>query len=118
MRGYVTALLVLFPTWAKADIIRCTFTEPFVTTVYSTTQSTLALRYETEGREDIIKNVSFQIMSAGHFELWGPDRQPLQRLRLSHNGSDGMSDRQYPYSVEWISRGLRGGCTSLHLTVK
>ncbi len=114
MRRLVTALVVASPTWAQADIIRCTFTEPFVTTDYSMTQSTLAIRYETEGREDIIKNVSFQILSAGHFELWGHDRQPLQRLHLSYSGSDGMSDRTYPYAVEWISRGLRGGCTSLH----
>jgi hypothetical protein len=76
------------------------------------------MRYETEGREDTLKNVSFQIMNAGHFELWGSDRQPLQRLNLSYKGSDGMSDREYPYAVEWISRGLRGGCTSLHLPAK
>ena len=86
--------------------------------MYSTTQSTLATRYETDGREDIIKNVSFQIMSAGHFELWGSDRQPLLRLHLSYKGSDGMSDRSYSYGVEWISKGLRGGCTSLHLATK
>ncbi len=115
MRRLVATLLCAFPTFAQADIITCKFTEPFVTTVYSTTQSTLTVRHELEGREDVLRNVSIQIMKAGLFELWGPDRQPLQRLEINFHGSDGMSDREYPYSVEWISTRLRGGCTSLHL---
>ena len=63
MGRFVTALVVVVPTVAKAvakaDIIRCTFTEPFVTTVYSTTESTLATRYETEGREDLSRMSRF-----------------------------------------------------------
>ena len=111
-------LLVCTPTLAQADIITCRFTEPFITTTYSTTQSTLTVRYETEAREDVLRNVSFQILAAGSFELWEADRRPLHRLKLSHQGSDGMSDRKYPYAVEWMREGRRGGCTSLHLAAK
>ncbi len=118
MRRIVAALVCALPTIAKADIIKCTFTEPFVTTVYSATQSRLTVRYETEGREDSIRSISFQILGAGLFELWGQDRRRLQRLELSYQGSDGMSDRVYPYAVEWIGKGLRGGCTSLHLKAR
>ncbi len=118
MRRILAILVCAFPTWAKADIITCRFTEPFVTTVYSATQSTLTVRYETGKRRDVLRNVSFQIMQAGRFELWGPDRRPLQRLHLSFKGSDGMSDREYPYSVEWVSKRLQGGCTSLHLQAR
>ncbi len=106
------------PTLAQAEIIKCRFTEPFVTTVYSTTQSTLTIGYETEAREDTFRNVSFQILKAGLFELWDADRRPIHRLELSGKGSDAMSDREYPYDVLWIGKGLRGGCTSTHLSAK
>jgi hypothetical protein len=118
MRSVVAALIFALPISAKADIITCTFTEPFVTTVYSTTQSILTVRYDMEGREDALRNVSFQIINLGLFELWGPDRRPIQRLQLSFKGSDGMSDREYPYAVEWLSNGLQGGCSSLHLPAR
>ena len=118
MKSFLAVLICAVPTWARADIITCRFTEPFITTVYSTTQSTLTVRHETEGREDVIGNVSLQIMAPGLLELWAADRRPVHRLRLSNRGSDGMSDREYPYSVEWINKGQRGGCTSLHLTTK
>src|SRR4051794_9763422 len=53
---------VLFPAdFAQADIIRCSFTEPFIETTYSTTDSTLAIKYSAEGRSEILKNISLQI---------------------------------------------------------
>jgi uncharacterized membrane protein len=114
----LTVLVCALPTTSKADIITCIFTEPFVTTVFSMAQNTLTIHSPTEGRETVLRNVSFQIMGAAVFELWGSDRQLVQRLRLSHDGSDGMSDRKYPYAVEWGEKNLQGGCTSLHLPTR
>lgn len=107
---------------AQADIITCQFTEPFVSSQYSMAQQTL--KYESpftgdNGKPEIklIKNVSFQIVSAGVFELRTKDGKVLQTLTLTNNGSDGMSDIVYPYDV--TDRGFHksdmggiGGCSS------
>ena len=108
---------LLITSVSQADIIRCNFTEPFVTSVYSMTQSTLF--YESsEGKKQTIKNVSFQIKSAGVFELVAKDGTILQKLILNHQGSDGMSDRLYPYDAKdssSITQHGYGGCSSNYL---
>ena len=111
-------VLVLAPTWARADVITCRFTEPFITTTYSMAQSTLTIKYDTERLEIVLKGISFQIQKAELFELWDQDHRVIQRLHLSFRGSDGMSDLLYPYEAAWTTAGLRGGCTSNQLTVK
>jgi hypothetical protein len=100
---------------SRADVIRCVFTEPFITTVYNTNQSTLTIFHDVEKREDAPVFLSFQIIKPGVFELWDSKNQVIQRLELSFQGSDGMSDQLYPYDVEWLPLKLRGGCTSNHL---
>lgn len=112
---FMTSLLLT--SISQADIIRCNFTEPFVNSVYSMTQSTLS--YDSaEGKKQVIKNVSFQIKSAGVFELVAKDGRILQTLKLTHQGSDGMSDRLYPYDVKDnspITHQGYGGCSSNYL---
>lgn len=100
---------------AQADVITCSFTEPFVTTVYSTNLNTLTITYAVESRHDRLDDMSFQIMKPGKFELWDAKHEGVQRLELSFRGSDGMSDKVYPYEVYWIPEKLHGGCTSNHL---
>lgn len=113
-----TVLLSLTALSAKADIIKCHFTEPFITTTYSMTQSTLTITNDPEGEETTMKNVSFQIKSAGIFELVSSDGKVLQELIINNEGSDGMSDAIYPYDVKDYTWGgqhnspLRGGCSS------
>jgi hypothetical protein len=100
---------------ADADIIRCSFTEPFVVTTYSTNTKELNISYDVEtAKNKTLKDVSLQIMGPGVFELWDDQKQVAQRLELSYTGSDGMSDFVYPYSVHWIPEDLHGGCTSNH----
>jgi uncharacterized membrane protein len=108
--------ILLFQTSAHADLIKCVFSEPFVTTVYSMSQQTLTVD-PTNGQIKVIKQVSFQIKSPGKFELVGPNGEVLQKLELNGRGSDGMSDKVYPYdvidtSLSKISNNGMGGCTS------
>lgn len=109
---------------AKADIIKCSFTEPFITTVYSMSQSTLTIKNDVESEETTINNVSLQIKSAGVFELVSKEGKLLQKLILNNEGSDGMSDTIYPYDVQDYTWGgtqnsaLRGGCSSNFLKAK
>lgn len=118
--GLMTKLLIssLFLTaTSQADIIRCNFTEPFVNSTYSMTQSTLSY-VNADGKKQLLKNVSFQIKSAGVFELVAKDGKVLQTLKLNNQGSDGMSDRLYPYEAKdnsSITHQGYGGCESNYL---
>ena len=96
---------------AQADIIKCSFTEPFINVEYSMTQSALRT-VDMEGKKTITKSVSFQILGAGSFELRNKNGNTIMRLELNNKGSDGMSDRIYPYESQWLTKGLWGGCTS------
>jgi len=112
---FVTSLLMM--SISQADVIRCNFTEPFVASVYSMTQSTLSY-VNSDGKKQTIKNVSFQIKAAGVFELVAKDGTLLQKLTLNRQGSDGMSDRLYPYEAKDnspITHQSYGGCSSNYL---
>lgn len=113
--GALSWLLLGMVSTADADVIRCSFTEPFAVTTYSSNTGELDVSFDVEtSRSKSYKNVSLQIMGPGLFELWGEDEQVVQRLELTYEGSDGMSDFFYPYSVHWITEDLYGGCTSNH----
>ncbi|MGZ3770544.1 MAG: hypothetical protein ACXVCP_00755 [Bdellovibrio sp.] len=101
---------------ANADVIKCVFTEPFVSTEYSMTRSTLTYHSAMENTDKVEKNVSFQIKEAGVFQLVSKDGQVLQTLTLNHQGSDGMSETVYPYEAK--SEFGIGGCTSNQLPAK
>lgn len=118
---FTTAALMLFANVSHADIIKCAFTEPFITTTYSTTQSTLKIENIGESTK-VVKNVSFQIKGPGSFELVDSKGHVLQKLTLNNNGSDGMSDNVYPYEVQDLTmaganNGI-GGCSSNYLKVE
>lgn len=111
-------LSLLLTSFAKADIIKCVFTEPFINTTYSMTQSTLTYT-GIDHFKKVYKNVSFQIKAPGVFELVRHG-VVMQTLKLTFHGSDGMSDLIYPYEVKdshpilTPTNGI-GGCTSNYL---
>lgn len=119
MKSLLAVPVLFFSFAAHADIIKCTFTEPFINSTYSMTQSRLTYQ-DFEGRTRVYNNVSFQIKGTGRFELLTRSGRVIQSLRLNYQGSDGMSDRVYPYDVQDNS-GLmganngRGGCQSNYL---
>ena len=117
---FFAAAVLISAVSAQADIIKCSFTEPFIETTYSMAQQSLSYSTFTGGSKPevrVIKNVSFQIKAAGQFELVGKDGKVLQKLSITNRGSDGMSNRTYPYEVEDKSMGGGansgfGGCSS------
>jgi hypothetical protein len=108
---------------AQADIIKCYFTEPFITTQYSMVQQRLTyFGPDLNGSDSVLavyNKVSFQIKGAGDFEIVSKDGKVLQKLTLNFKGSDGMSDQTYPYDVQdYTMRGANngvGGCASNYL---
>lgn len=122
MKLYFAAATLLAATVSQADIIKCSFTEPFVDSTYSMSQSTLT--YKNFGEKDrVFKNVSMQIKGPGEFALISSDGKVLQSLSLNNQGSDGMSDTVFPYDVKDTNMGSManngfGGCTSNLLKAK
>ncbi len=116
MKSILLAAAGLFMFQAQSDIIKCNYTEPFYSTTYSMTKSRLTIT-DSSGSKTY-RNVSFQILGAGHFELWDKNRNVLQTLFLNFEGSDGMSDDIYPYKgitsprLNNSGRDHFGGCTS------
>ena len=96
----------------RADVIKCSFTEPFITTSYDTSLKRMTVTYDAEKRRKILDRVSMRELKPGIFELRDPKGQVLQRVERTCRGSDGMSDRVYPYAAQWIPEKLHGGCTS------
>ncbi len=125
MIRFIAALATFISASAHADIITCGFTEPFFTTMYSMAQQSLTIKDDVVGTTSVIKNVSFQIIAPGKFEIRKANGDVLQTLELTGNGSDGMSDLIYPYEVT-NSQAVRdfganigvGGCESNYLRAK
>ena len=115
MKKTILATTLLLASISQADIITCYFTEPFTTSVYSMSKSTLSYKENVMGGTSVIKNVSFQIKSAGVFELVSKEGKVIQTLNLNNKGSDGMSDTTYPFDVKdndsMTNQGY-GGCQS------
>jgi uncharacterized membrane protein len=118
MKKILVLSTLLLSTISHADIIKCTFTEPFIDSEYSMSRSTLTYK-DAENKVTVISGVSFQIKAAGVFDLV-KSGNVLQTLTLDHQGSNGMADTIYPYSVKdnssvMAANGGHGGCTSNHL---
>lgn len=113
----------MFGQSPRAEIFKCIYTEPFITTIYSTNTNTLTITdASNQQNSDTLTNVSLQIMEANIFELWTADKAAVQRMELNFRGGDGMSDSVYPYDSTLYKRhlhpNLRGGCTSNHLNIQ
>lgn len=118
MKNLLVAALLSTSVTAQADIINCSFTEPFFSLQYSTTTNELArTEYDFDKDKMVttkVKNISFQIKGPAKFQLLAADKTPIMNLDLNFKGSDGMSDFTYPYDAELLSEGnsMWGGCES------
>jgi uncharacterized membrane protein len=117
MKSTISAFLlftVLAPL-ASADILTCTFTEPFLTTTYQFEDRTLTILNPFPRTVTVERDVTFRPSGNREFVLLSKTGMLLQKLKLTGKGSDGMSDKLYPFDVEWTtnhsSNGkLFGGC--------
>jgi uncharacterized membrane protein len=118
----LTALLVAGVS-AKADIIKCSFTEPFYTITYTTGTRVLTVTNDVENKTEVYKNIGLLILGSDKFELRTTKNELVMSLAITGNGSDGMSETIYPYDakVEGMVKGANngiGGCESLRLKRK
>ena len=101
---------------ASARVITCSFTEPFVRTFYDPARKILTIVQDVERRKQVQRGVTAKNVSKAILELRNNKGEIVQRLEHSFQGSDGMSDKSYPYAVQWTPRDpnmpetLNGGC--------
>ncbi len=102
---------------AAAKVIICSFTEPFIRTFYDPEKRTLTLVYDAENkRREVLSRIGSRTVSPKVIELRNEKQDLIQRLELNNQGSDGMSDKTYPYEGRWtpgnpdLPEELWGGC--------
>ncbi|RYZ95204.1 MAG: hypothetical protein EOP11_25260 [Proteobacteria bacterium] len=107
---------------AQAESFTCGFTEPFFTIEYSTTTQKLVLTDNALEKSTNYRGVEFQIVAPGEFTLRDKRGHELARLKLTMEGSDGMSATIYPYEISTKLLGGanngEGGCASSLLKTK
>jgi hypothetical protein len=110
------AATLFFAAPASARVIICSFTEPFVRTIYDPARKTLTIVQDVERRKQVQRDIVPKNVSKAILELRNDKGEMVQRLEHSFQGSDGMSDKSYPYAVQWTPRDpnmpetLNGGC--------
>lgn len=122
MFALITAFLSLS---AQADVVSCSFTEPFFSLEINTETGTMTKTEPNfeEGGEGVItteisdqikikklnsKKVS-QLVEVPRY-LVTSGKQKIMVLELDYQGSNGMSDHAFPYSTRY--EGNYGGCES------
>lgn len=114
MKRIISVALLMVSSVSQADVIKCLFTEPFIVSVYDMSNSTLTYS-AVASNVTVMNNVMFTIKSAGVFELVSSDGKVLQTLNLNFKGSDGMSDKVFPFDVkdnQALTNQGYGGCIS------
>ncbi len=104
------AISILASPSARAEKFDCGFTEPFLTVTYDTATQVLVIKDEVMNTVRTQRAISFSVAGPGIFLLRDSKGTEVARLELTHEGSDGMSETVYPYSVTYGS--WTGGCES------
>lgn len=100
---------------AEAGAIRCLFTEPSAIMIWRPVARSLTIEDPVTDypkvRRETIRPVTGRRLARGRIDLVAPDGRVLLQLTRDGRGSDGMSDRRYPYSaVNPREQNRDGGC--------
>ena len=135
---FIASPATMYCTEVRADVVRCSFTEPYVTMTYDTSTNILEIKSDVDKSTERIENVSLEIIEPSVFQLWTKDGKPLVQLDLSReysspsedDGADQPSDAnsnntaKYPFTAHWnyaypepwdIKTAVWGGCSSNHI---
>jgi uncharacterized membrane protein len=120
IRSVLMTILTLVAAESRAGTLTCHFTEPFFTIVFDSAtgrvvrsgsddgsgigrRSVLATDARLERRANEREDNTFALTSGG---------REILMLRLDGRGSDGMSERIYPFRGRY--RRQEGGCDTVH----
>ncbi|MGZ3713464.1 MAG: hypothetical protein ACXVBE_16990 [Bdellovibrionota bacterium] len=102
---------------AKADIITCYQTEPFITETFNTDTGTARITDSVMKKSRIVRNVEMVIQANSHIQFRA-NGKVLREIDLSKEGTDGMSETVYPISSTANNGLWGGGCESNELKAK
>lgn len=105
---------------ARAETLRCVFTDPFHRTSYDFATRTLTVIGPDPDLPVVRRRLTLARRAPGQVTLLDGRGLVVQQIALTWRGSDGMSDLVYPYEVRWQREGtvLVGACTSDALPAK
>jgi uncharacterized membrane protein len=104
MMKKILALAVLFSaTTSMAVQVTCQFTEPFVTVKYQTLTGQMEVIAEHYEQIPVISDLEAKLVNSGENQVQvnvtNSSNQTLLQIIPDGKGSDGMSDRVFPYSA-------------------
>ena len=115
MKYLLIALTLFTANAAKAEVFTCYQTEPFISEVYNVEKGTLKITEEVMKETKTLRNLKLVIKGEGRFEIRNAANKTIRVMILNNQGSDGMSDRIYPYSGTSINGTNSAGCESSEL---
>jgi uncharacterized membrane protein len=105
----------LLANTAHADTFSCYQTEPFFTEVFNTDNGTAVITDSVMKKSKKLSGLKLIIKDAGKFEIRDASGKVIREMILNNQGTDGMSDKIYPFSAT-DNHGLWGaGCESTEL---
>lgn len=112
MKSLLTlSAILLLSTQVKAETFECIFTEPFVSINYSTKTEKLGILDAVSEKLEVKENVELKFSATGALTLKAGDE--VLATITQEEGSDGMSDYVYPFSIEYA--GMIGACESTEM---
>jgi len=108
----VGSIFLGFSSASEARIIKCVYSEPLMAVEYNTATRALRIFRGTATKPDQMMRMRVRLFDRSRLEVFNAKLGVEQRLTLDHRGSDGASDKVYPYSSIWNESGVdvHGGC--------
>ncbi len=105
MKFMIPLIVLAFSSVSLAENIKCTFTEPFLTTTYNSETGKITIENPDHGKATVPVKVEFT--QNGTLILSSAKISQTLEIFLIVEGSDGMSDFVYPF--EGVINGYDGG---------
>ena len=98
--GMSAILTLATASIVAAETFTCEFTEPWVTLTYSASSGRVMMKEDRARSGRIVaRHVSLRHAGPGVILLFDARGAQVARLELTGKGTDGMSDKIYPYSI-------------------
>jgi hypothetical protein len=118
MKYALIALALLTANVARAEVITCSQTEPFITEVFDTEAGTAQVTEAMMNKTKTIHNVKMVILAGAHIQFQKANGEVIRELDLTREGSDGMSETVYPIAATSLNGLWGGGCEASTLKAK
>jgi hypothetical protein len=117
-RWAIAVALALTAGESQADVLHCSFTEPFFTITFDSATGKVTWLspdvFDESGKmvpETLAEDARLFVANPdgdGRTFLLGTDKKYLMQLRLTGEGSDGMSENIFPFEAKYYAH--IGGC--------